>query len=273
MNQIEREYQNALDGMRFSDGAKERMTNNLMNQKEQAPVGRGGFRPLRAGLVAACLCLALVGTAGAMVYQAQVPRLEPNIDGKGRFDGYAVTGKLDTYPVSRFSDEFREAGEENPKGRVFREFNTFDEVCAYLGEGIPCVWAEDWESSYTVMLYHNERQEIWGSEVMSKSPDGRAEIWLRILTEHWGQDPEEVGPLYGGGPDAVMEQLDSYQMPNGCVAETFTIDRTAVDGCEFSTCISFFIKDGNMYEVSVHGELADPIRLWPEVQEILDSFQ
>ena len=207
-----------------------------------------------------------------MAYIAQAPRLEQNIDGNGRFDGYTVTGKLATYPVSQFGDAFREAEKENPKGRVDREFSTFGEVCSYLGENIPCDWAEDWEGSYTVMLYHNEQQEIWGSDVMSKSPDGRTTIWLQILTEHYSHNPEEVGPLYGGGPDAVMERLDSYQMPNGCVAETFTIDRTAVEGWTYSTCISFFIKDGNLYEVSVDGELPDPARLWPEVQAVLDSF-
>lgn len=227
----------------------------------------------RWGLAAACLCLVLAGTAGAGAYQARAPHLEPNIDGKGRFDGYAVTGKLTTYPMSRFGDAFREAEKENPKGRVDKEFSTFDEVRSYLGENIPCTWAQGWEGGYTVMIYHDEEQNVWGSDVMSTSPDGRAEIWLRILTEHWDQDPEEVGPLYGGGPDAVMERLDSYEMPNGCVAESFTIDRTAVEGWKYSTCISFFIKDGNMYEVSVDGELADPARLWPEVQAILDSFQ
>ena len=53
MSQIEREYKNALDDVRFSEAEKERMMNNLMNQKEQeqAQVGRRGFRPLRAGLI------------------------------------------------------------------------------------------------------------------------------------------------------------------------------------------------------------------------------
>ena len=223
----------------------------------------------RWGLLAACLCAILLGTAGAAVYNAVAPRLEPNIDGNGRLYGYAVTGKLETYPLSRFSDAFREAGETGP-GCVTREFTTFDQVRAYLGT-IPCTWAGDWESNYTVMLYHDEQQKIWGSDVMSKSPDGRATIWLRILTEN-NPKADEYGGLHGGGPDAVMERLESYQMPNGCVAETFTIDRTAVEGWTYSTCISFFIRDGNMYEISVDGELADPVRLWPEVQAILDSF-
>ncbi len=226
----------------------------------------------RWALVAACLCAVLLGTAGAAVYQARVPRLEPNIDGSGRFDGYMVTGKLSTYPMKRFSNAFLEAGETGT-GMVTREFSTFDEVRAYLGESIPCVWAKGWDGDYTVMLYHDERQKIWGSDVMSRSPDDRVTIRLRMLTENYPKMDEQCYGLYGGGPDAVMERLESYQMPNGCVAETFTIDYTAVEGTQFSTCISFFIKDGNMYKVSVDGELADPARLWPEVRAILDSFQ
>lgn len=233
---------------------------------------RKKITPWRGVAIAACLCLALLGTAGAVAYQARVPRLEPNIDGSGRFDGYMVTGKLSTYPMKRFSDAFLEAGETGT-GMVTRKFSTFDEVRSYLGEDIPCTWAQDWEGDYTVMLYHDEQLKIWGSDVMSTSLDDRVTIWLRMLTEHYPKMDEQCYGLYGGGPDAVMEQMDSYEMPNGCVAETFTIDRTAVEGEEFSTCISFFIKDGNMYEVSVDGELADPARLWPEVQAVLDSFQ
>lgn len=42
MNQIEREYKNALDEVRFSQEAKERMMKNLMKQEERALVkGRG----------------------------------------------------------------------------------------------------------------------------------------------------------------------------------------------------------------------------------------
>lgn len=273
MGRLEQDYREALDGLRFSGAGKERIMKNLMEQQRREPVKGKRFRPLRTALIAAAVCLALSGTAFAALGGILSPRLTPNIDGKGRFDGYTVTGKLATYPLSRFGDGFRKAGKENPKGRVDREFSSFDEVRSYLGENIPCTWAQDWEGGYTVMLYHDEKQNIWGSDVVSKSPDGRIEIWLRVLTEHWGQDPEKVGPLYGGGPDAVMERLDNYQMPNGCVAESFTIDRTMVGGENYSTCISFFIKDGNMYEVSVDGELEDPERLWPEVQAVLDSFE
>lgn len=42
MSRIEREYKNALDEVRFSQEAKERMMKNLMQQEERAPAkGRG----------------------------------------------------------------------------------------------------------------------------------------------------------------------------------------------------------------------------------------
>lgn len=67
MSQIEREYKNALDEMCFSQDAKERMAENLATQQKRGrvPAKGRGLRPLRAGLAAACLCLALVGTAFA----------------------------------------------------------------------------------------------------------------------------------------------------------------------------------------------------------------
>lgn len=75
MNQIEREYKNALDEVRFPQEAKERMMKNLMNQQEQTSVKRRGIRPLRAGLIAAAACAALLGTAGAVDLAARQSRV------------------------------------------------------------------------------------------------------------------------------------------------------------------------------------------------------
>lgn len=63
--QFERDYWDALDGLRFSGEGKGRIMKNLMEQREAKPAKRRGIRPLRAGLIAACLCLALAGTAFA----------------------------------------------------------------------------------------------------------------------------------------------------------------------------------------------------------------
>ena len=69
--QFEREYRDALDSLRFSDGAKENMMKNLMEQKEVKPGKRRGVRPLRTGLIVAAVCAALAMTAGAAVVAAQ----------------------------------------------------------------------------------------------------------------------------------------------------------------------------------------------------------
>lgn len=67
--QIEREYRETLDGLRFSEEKKEEMMKQLMEPK---PVKRQGVRPLPAGLIAAAVCAALLGTAaGANVLARQ----------------------------------------------------------------------------------------------------------------------------------------------------------------------------------------------------------
>ena len=71
MNRTEREYREALDGLRFSEDAKGRMIDNLMEQKGEKPMKKRNIRPLRTGLIAAAVCAALVGTAGAATLIAQ----------------------------------------------------------------------------------------------------------------------------------------------------------------------------------------------------------
>lgn len=76
--QAEREYWQALDGLRFSQEEKERIMNHLMeqqNQEEKRPVKGKRLRPLRAALVAAAVCAALVGTAGAATFVARQARI------------------------------------------------------------------------------------------------------------------------------------------------------------------------------------------------------
>ena len=82
----------------------------------------GGRRPrgIRGGLIAACLCLALVGTAFAAAAGAKAlfrARLEPHMDGSGTFDGYTVSGNARTYRLKDFSEAFHEAGKTRD-GRV-----------------------------------------------------------------------------------------------------------------------------------------------------------
>ena len=124
MEQIEREYRDAMDGLRFSLEGKERIMKNLMEQHEQAPVKRRGVRPLRAALVAAAVCVALVGTAGAAQYFGV--RM---IDGTAGDTDMWLEGGIAYYPVESLSDELRALEGEH----VYRAFVSWQEAEEFIG--------------------------------------------------------------------------------------------------------------------------------------------
>lgn len=73
--QMEREYKEALDSLCFSGEGKEHIMKKLIERQESTPAKRRGVHPLRTGLIAAALCAALLGTAGAatvIAYQANI---------------------------------------------------------------------------------------------------------------------------------------------------------------------------------------------------------
>lgn len=238
----------------------------------QAPAKRRRPKAVRAGLIAACLCAALVGTAFAAVAGIRERRLvnmEPYIDSKGRFSAYTVSGDLAVYSLEDFSKAFHEAGKTS-SGRVDMEFSTIDEVRAYLGESIPCAWPDGWEGKLIVSLYHNEDGQIWGGDVIGRDDSGHTEIRMRFLTEKSKQkgDDAKILGVYGGFGE--KERLERYEMPNGCIVEAYIEDACAED--DRCACVSFFIANGNIYEVGVWDSQEHRDELWPRVQALLDRF-
>ncbi len=75
-----------------------------------APAKRRLPKLARAGLIAACLCLALVGTAfaAATVYRLTVQH-HAYSDGQGDWFGYRVSGDVIRRPMDAFSPELRAA--------------------------------------------------------------------------------------------------------------------------------------------------------------------
>lgn len=67
MGRLEQDYREALDLLCFSGAGKERIMKNLMQAEKRTVKGKY-LRPARAALIAAALCLALVGTALAVHY-------------------------------------------------------------------------------------------------------------------------------------------------------------------------------------------------------------
>lgn len=133
MEQIEREYRDALDSLRFSGGAKERMVNDLMEQREQTPVKRRGVRFLRVGLIAAAVCLALVGTAvAAQVFEVRVD-LQTNPDHPG--NNYTVTGGIAFFPADSFPQQVHDVvALHETTGKNFKSWAELEE---FLGRDLP----------------------------------------------------------------------------------------------------------------------------------------
>lgn len=131
--QIEREYRDALDGLRFSGQARARMAERLTEGQEALPVKGRRFRPLRAGLIAAALCAALLGTAGAaQVFGVHVDlQTNPNHPG----DNYTVTGGIGFIPVDSFPQQVQDLAV--PHELTGKNFTSWAEMEEFLGRELP----------------------------------------------------------------------------------------------------------------------------------------
>lgn len=132
MRQFEQDYREALDGMRFSNEAKERIMKNLVEENKQSVKVRR-FRPLRAGLIAAVLCLALAGTAVAVqVFEVRVD-LQTNPVHPG--DNYTVTGGIALFPVDGFPQQVQDLAV--PHETTGQNFTSWAEAEEFLGRSLP----------------------------------------------------------------------------------------------------------------------------------------
>ena len=124
MGLFEREYQDALDGLRFSDTEKKRIMKNLMEQRAGQPVKGKRFRPLRTALITAALCLALVGTALAVHYFGVTI-----VDGD---DGIIyLQGGIAYYPYDSLSDQIKAL--EGSNGDLIRPVSSWQDAEDFIG--------------------------------------------------------------------------------------------------------------------------------------------
>lgn len=299
MNQMERneqDYRAALDCLRFSNEAKERMMKNLTNEqeREQAPAKRRSFHPLRTGLIAACLCLALVGTAfaAATVYQQLTAQLYEEDYWGEQFRGYHIYGEPVTYPMEDFTQRLQDdfAAWDHPSILFNQHFDTWEEAKAYLGDNIPAVWpsmdcfidADEYRvaANYEpygdgkvkrVDVYHNARVNncmSCSTEIYIYTPDYTGEI---LAGAGWPADWEE----------RQAQILDSYTMANGCeakivmVSEHFEKSEHYEEG-DMRYCTGVFMREGLVYDVRLVAYMnctLDDAGVEAQLHQILDSFQ
>lgn len=138
MNQIE-DYREAMDSLGFSDEGKERIMKNLMEQTTGKSGKRRNARPLRPVLIAAVLCLALLGTAVAAQIFAVHVDLQTNPNHPG--DNYTVTGGIAFFPVDSFSRQVQDLAVLHET--TGKNFTSWAEMEEFLGWDLPCSTALD----------------------------------------------------------------------------------------------------------------------------------
>lgn len=263
----------------------------------QAPARQPMPKIVRTGLIAACLCLALLGTAFAAnpeAVAALMERLNVQVISDQEYYGAdicTIGGQVTAFPLSDFSPALNEDSENRGVHAVVqKEFDTWDETRAYLGENIPCIWPNDgknWEARYCIDMFHTQRyigtshtqfEQLWGIEVYSTNLELQAEVTFNIYTEHWPypNGTDNVVPLNGLhiSMDSV-EQLESYSMANGLTAEILVDTEAAESAGEnppHCNAIGYFMRSGIFYRVETLGVSSNREETVARLYSILDTF-
>lgn len=252
----------------------------------QAPAKRPLLRLVRAGLIAACLCAAVVGTAFAAANPEAVAdfirRFTPVQIQSASLDsgaeGYHISFEPARYPIDCFSPALLAAGEDREDGIVTLEFDTWEETRAFIGEDIPCVMPDfvtARNEPFHVYLSYDGQDRLNDVHVFAYGPVPVVD--LTIYTEH--AYANDAGMSTRGvfvEPADRSEVLAPYQMANGCEAQIALIASAPLpeepDG-SYVHCIGTFVRDGVLYTVTSGAYRDSDEHLLSILYHALDSFQ
>lgn len=268
---LSEEYRQALDGLRFSDGDKARMTEKLLAGEERKPVRRS-VRPLRVGLIVACLCVALVGTALAVGQFFYLSRRHE--------DGITwMDGGIGLYPYESLSEEIKtEAGEYHEK-----EFDSWQEAEEFIGidlvnnpllEGAPFPGKIKRHDSVSGQTTRAQTVVALSPKLSTVYTDGtfrvgNAIVWLNSMLftdadmEQWESRKKDFGDAFTGFYDNVSEEREvtweTYTAPSGLEAQVQVCHYVAgpVEGdWSYTACFSLNGIPNVMYvyQAGIHRE-------------------
>lgn len=302
------EYRNMMEQVSLSEPAK----NDILEQLEQKSPAKRRIRPLRVALIAACVCLALVGGAFA-VSEFIVEPMDVEIDKGHAFggeetvhDGYKIESEeVQKFPMGNFSEEIRRLDgtvteEMKELGLVRSFFDSWDEMEEFLGvdvmnnpvlEGAVKKYIYDRPLDKTMhcfaMLASNTAGEI--SEIYSgayftadsgRRADGteyEVEVHLRtfIYTEHYGNGRGSGGVYYYEGTEF---EIFEHTLPGGEVVEIVWVDTNPEDYAAEPTKITDhydvnFAINGIDYFLSCSASDEEKTETLEILKTVLDSFR
>lgn len=230
------------------------------------------YRPNRAKkwiplCVAACLCVVLIGTAFAIdEFYNFFSRLFVSEVGPT----YELSSTVVRYPMDSFSDALLEASENRGSLAVVeREFDTWEEVRAFIGSTVDLVWpkVESWEGRYYVYLFHTGSNKLWRISVESLDLNAKASVSLKIYTEHHIDETVLLSTTY---TEDTVEQMEPYTTAAG-----FSTDLVLIRGPESYPsvqCVGSFTRMGVIYSVETYGTMSTQEESVLLLRTLLDSF-
>lgn len=286
--QTEREYRDALDEVHFSQEAKERMVKNLTLGPEERSVKVKRFRPLRTGLIAAAVCLALVGTAfaAAAAYNLIVQTFDSRDYNGEELMGFELFGEVDRYTLDEFSqqlqDDYKSWVSRKSGSSPSREFDSWEDVKAYLGDDIPCTWWNTGsvirENAYQVHLAPDLSAKTDGLQYVQVYSRSQLEPWMtcEVAVLLYGEEDPHLNYSMAGPLGSEIKVLGDYSMANGCTAQIVTQVSPHNEGWTPSYCMGFFVKSGMLYHVTIFsGDPAetDMAEMEAQLYLVLDTFE
>lgn len=300
--QAGREYRGALDSLCFSGEEKERIMNHLMERQEQRPAKRRGIRPLRAGLIAAALCAALLGTAGAAQF------LGARIDWQAKdplVSGSSYGAKVDTtcFPADSFPQQIQDMAEQG--SLTGKNFKSWVELEEFLGRDLPdsvalgsakpgplaLISSSDKKGETNILLCVSAcKQGIFSIEATGHYIlDG---IWIqqeaRLYTDKAEENYKQAGLEFESGEILIYEDGgemtdETYTTPSGLTATIVTVvlpegygrsstrynAHFSISGIEYRVTASFYKAGMTAAEAAAKD---DPAHTLAVLKQVLDGF-
>lgn len=269
--QHERNYREAMDGLHFSNEAKARMARQLAQAR---PAKATAFRPVRAGLMAACLCLALAGTAlAAQVYGVRLQDARH----EDQFWFEAVGGAV-RRPLDDLSEEVRAL----EGAYAVQAFKTWAELEQFVGLNLMDNPVLDAAPAQRFSVSFDGRTGPFLARVY---PDqslihaigcfelGEADIELQgfVYTDRSeGPDRDPDDPFWGFSlPEEAELTREAYATPSGLEAQLLLADSPEEAQDVF---LAAFSLNGTPFLLHVHS-CGDVDQARTVLLQILDGFQ
>ena len=224
----------------------------LIAAADAAAPRRGGKRWVRYGLIAACLCLALAGTAFAAVEQYFGVRI---VDGVRTDMDVWLEGGINYYPLDSLSEEVQTLDDPD---HAIRVFSSWDEMEGFIGVNLmdnPVLDASPAEHYYQKWTVGSSRAEgrflAIGSaglshiRVIGCYEIGKVNISIMgfLFTDCTTESMEDWDQRFLGYsyPDGTELSWETYTTANGLEAQVIKVDHT---GDLQKTCLAAFSLNG-----------------------------